>query len=254
MKKILISLMPLALLLSCGDTTGPGGSVLSFSGGFESGTMLASQTPAGDWDELTEVYGTMYMSHQAHQGDWGVEASVSDSCSAPAWGAFLRKGITLPGNTVYARVWFMLQSGHNLFEEGGRSFSFIWLGNSLMEEICSFRVGNYGGDKPGLAISYVRDESSGPETILQDTGFLIEEDAWYYLEVSVVHDQTAGSFTAWMSAEGGDPVLFQVLNVDNVTGVVLDSFCIGIIDNGGYAEGSMLFDDYALSETRIGQN
>ncbi len=254
MKYVCCAILPVALLtLSCGDTTGPDDPALLFSGGFESSTMLTSQTPAGDWDGLTEVNGTMYMSLLAHQGEWGVEASVTDSCATPAWGAYLEKGFTPAGNTVYARVWFMLSSGHNLLEEEGRSFGFIWLGNSLMEEICSFRVGNYGGE-PILAISYVRDGASGPETILQDTGFQIEEDTWYYLEMSVVHDQVAGSFSAWMAAEGGDPVSVHVLDIDNVTGVELENFCIGIVDNGGYAEGSMFFDDYALAEARIGQS
>jgi len=254
MKYVCCAILPVVLLtLSCGDTTGPDDPAAFFSGGFESGTMLTSQTPAGDWDGLTEVNGTMYMSPLAHQGEWGGEASVTDSCATPAWGAYLEKGFTLAGNTVYARVWFMLSSGHNLLEQEGRSFGFMWLGNSLMEEICSFRVGNYGGE-PILAISYVRDGSSGPETILQPTGFQIEEDVWYCLEMSVVHDQDSGSFSAWMTAEGGSPVSVHVLGIDNVTGVELENFCIGIVDNGGYAEGSMFFDDYALAEARIGQS
>ena len=253
MIKYLCCTVSVALVaLSCGDATGPSESIF-FSGGFESGTMLTSQTPAGDWDGLVEVNGTMYMSQQPHQGEWSVESSVSDSCATPAWGAYLRKEFTLTGNTVYARIWFMLQSGHNLLEAEGRSFGFMWLGNNLMDEICSFRVGNYGGE-PILAISYVRDGSGGPETILQDTGFPIEENNWYYLEMSVALDQNAGSFSAWMNAEGGSPISVHILDIDNVTGVELENFCVGIVDNGGYAQGSMFFDDYALAEERIGQN
>jgi hypothetical protein len=246
MKRLTATVSVLLLVTACGDTTGPGSVVLQFSGGFESGTMLVTQSPPGDWDQLTATHGNMFMSQQSHLGDWAVEASVDSACGIPAWGAFLSKDFDWSGDVLYARVWFMLLSGHNFSGTPGRGFEFLRLCDDQLETVCSFEIAHMN-QATTILVNYTRMGAGGIETVTHDMGIGLGTDSWHYFEVEVVRDSIGGSVTVWV-----DDWSVPYTGINNMTGIDLERLCVGIVDTGGDATGSMRFDDYAMAEARIG--
>jgi hypothetical protein len=193
----------------------------------------------------------MYMSGQSHTGDWAVEASVSDTCATPSWGAYLERAFDYDSDTLYARTWFMLMDDNNFSGVPGRGFEFMRLCDSQMETVCSFEIA-YFDLSTMMFVAYLTNGPGGLETVTRNYGVGMGTGIWYYLEVAVVRDSISGSFTVWLGEEGEDPWMIPYTGVDNLTGIDLDNFCVGIVDTGGDATGSMRFDDYALSTSRIG--
>ena len=159
------------------------------------------------------------------------------------------------GNTIYARLYLKLKSGHNLLDADYRYFNIMWIGTSTIGEVCSVRLVHLTEPKVILKFCYYHDDGVGdsPDFNTQETPFEILDDVWYYLEFYVKQNDTTGEFKLWAAQDGETPEqLLWITGLDTNSSRPVELFSVGINLHPNEALGTLCLDDYAMAVDRIG--
>ncbi len=225
-------------------------------GGFETGTILTTDSPPGDWTFAKGEDGVVNLvSSDVHSGAWAAEAEATTTEHPGYSGPSLRRSFEQAGNTIYARLYFKLKSGHNLLETDYRYFNIMWIGTSAIEEVCSVRLVHLAEPKVILKFCYYFDDGVGhtPDFDTQETAFEILDDVWYYLEFYAKQHDTAGEFKLWAAQDGGSPEqILWLTGLDTGISRPVELFSAGINLHPNEALGTLGLDDYAVAAERIG--